>query len=384
MSGINKYVTETSQEIPIASVENGGTEKPVAKAKPRPKPTFYVDSCVDSISLTKMDGRWSRKIQPRLFWSVKIHDQITATWRFSSSRRWWSSKIWRLGRYVQGKVWWFFAMVNWSLTAFLAKGGPQKRFQYRLNPRSYIARQCTVAGCLRRVPLPHRERSRVVLHPVRIDSNRKTPRGTSSQCVFHSSEPDARQSRSGRNSIRSGPTHIRGVQKYVEISPTCSIKMQSEARSKKRIAVLSNPIASNCTFQHTTCDLYWESGKHEDWRGFILKFLTITKVTARRTYAKFAMWTSGSSQSGSEKIHRPSQRTKRQVQGNLFLTSRGYTSQATPEKVSDGSTGKLDAVTLITEFQVFLTQPSRKKTRIARKPSKDWFNSSRTTRTGTR
>ena len=33
--------------------------------------------------------------------------------------------------------------------------------------------------------------------------------------------------------------------------------------------------------------------------------------------------------------------------GNLFLTSRGYTSQATPEKVSDGSTGKLDAVTLI-------------------------------------
>ena len=35
-------MTETSEEIPIASVENGGTEKPVAKAKPRPKPTFYV------------------------------------------------------------------------------------------------------------------------------------------------------------------------------------------------------------------------------------------------------------------------------------------------------------------------------------------------------
>ena len=32
--------TETSEEFPIASVENGGTGKPVAKAKPRPKPTF--------------------------------------------------------------------------------------------------------------------------------------------------------------------------------------------------------------------------------------------------------------------------------------------------------------------------------------------------------
>ena len=48
------------------------------------------------------------------------------------------------------------------------------------------------------------------------------------------------------------------------------------------------------------------------------------------------------------------------------------------------STGKPVAVTLITEFQVYLTQPSRKKTRIAGKSSKDWFNSSRITRTGTR
>ena len=137
------------------------------------------------------------------------------------------------------------------MTAFLAKGGPQKRFQYRLNPRSYIARQCTVAECLRRVPLPHRERSRVVLHPVRIDSKRKTPRGTSNQCIFHSSEPDVRQSRSGRSSIRCGPTQIRGVQKYLESAPTYSILVQFEVRSKKSIAVLSNPIARNCTFQHT-------------------------------------------------------------------------------------------------------------------------------------
>ena len=40
VNGINKYVTETSEEIPVASVENRGTGKPVAKAKPRPKPTL--------------------------------------------------------------------------------------------------------------------------------------------------------------------------------------------------------------------------------------------------------------------------------------------------------------------------------------------------------
>ena len=39
VNGINKYVTETSEEIPVASVENRGTGKPVAKAEQRPKPT---------------------------------------------------------------------------------------------------------------------------------------------------------------------------------------------------------------------------------------------------------------------------------------------------------------------------------------------------------
>ena len=39
VNGMNKYVTETSEEIRTASVENRGTRKIVAKAKPRPKPT---------------------------------------------------------------------------------------------------------------------------------------------------------------------------------------------------------------------------------------------------------------------------------------------------------------------------------------------------------
>ena len=39
-----------------------------------------------------------------------------------------------------------------------------------------------------------------------------------------------------------------GVQKYLEISPKYRILVQSEARSKKRIAVPSNPIARNRPF----------------------------------------------------------------------------------------------------------------------------------------
>ena len=39
LKGINKHVTETAEEILIASFENRGTGKLVAKATPRPKPT---------------------------------------------------------------------------------------------------------------------------------------------------------------------------------------------------------------------------------------------------------------------------------------------------------------------------------------------------------
>ena len=40
VNGINKYVTETSEEIPVASVGDRCTGKLVAKARPRPTPTL--------------------------------------------------------------------------------------------------------------------------------------------------------------------------------------------------------------------------------------------------------------------------------------------------------------------------------------------------------
>ena len=43
--------------------------------------------------------------------------------------------------------------------------------------------------------------------------------------------------------------------KYLEIPLKYSALVQSEARSKKRISVLSNTVARNRSFQHTICDL---------------------------------------------------------------------------------------------------------------------------------
>ena len=54
MNGINKYVTETLEEIPVASVEKGGTGKFVAKAKPRPKPTFTLTP----VSIPYHERKW--------------------------------------------------------------------------------------------------------------------------------------------------------------------------------------------------------------------------------------------------------------------------------------------------------------------------------------
>ena len=120
---------------------------------------------------------------------------------------------------------------------------------------------------LRRLHLPHRERSRYALHhPGWIWFQEEVSKGQA-VCVFHSREPDVRQARSGRSSIRSGQTQNRGV--------------------------LSNTIARNRSFQHTVWDKDWESGIHEDRRGFILQSIPIHKVTARRAHAEFASWTSG-------------------------------------------------------------------------------------------
>ena len=67
MNGINKNVTETSEEIPVASVENRGFGKPVAKAKPQPKPTLTLSL----VSIPYRERKWidvdSRKFSQSCF-----------------------------------------------------------------------------------------------------------------------------------------------------------------------------------------------------------------------------------------------------------------------------------------------------------------------------
>ena len=62
VNGINKYVTETSQEILVASVENRGTEETCREGYTTTKADVNIVSCVYSLSWTKMD----RRCQPRL------------------------------------------------------------------------------------------------------------------------------------------------------------------------------------------------------------------------------------------------------------------------------------------------------------------------------
>ena len=54
VNGINKYETETSEEIPVESVELVRTGKPVAKAKPRPKPAVTLSP----VSFPVRERKW--------------------------------------------------------------------------------------------------------------------------------------------------------------------------------------------------------------------------------------------------------------------------------------------------------------------------------------
>ena len=113
--------------------------------------------------------------------------------RVSSSRRRWSSKIWRRGTNIYVRIWRHIALVNSSLDELLGKrrrskekvsvlleplliwtfpvfSGNSRTFR-RHSRWSYIAKQRTVTGRLRWVHLPRSERSRHALHhSVWIDS----------------------------------------------------------------------------------------------------------------------------------------------------------------------------------------------------------------------
>ena len=75
VNGINKYVTETSREIPDASVENRGTGKFVAKAKPRPTPTLTLSL----VSIRYRERTWIDIEECKMMYSYRMTSPITFT-----------------------------------------------------------------------------------------------------------------------------------------------------------------------------------------------------------------------------------------------------------------------------------------------------------------
>ena len=131
VNGINKYVTETSEEIPVASVENRGTGKLVAKAKPRPKPTLTLSP----VSIPYRERKWTdvdpRKFSQGCFFTIRllrhddtVHREDDGVVRFDDLAEKFKAT--------------FDGTSQWPIEAwitFLAKGGgPKKRCQYCLNP----------------------------------------------------------------------------------------------------------------------------------------------------------------------------------------------------------------------------------------------------------
>ena len=137
MNGINKYVTETSEEIFVTSVENRGTGKLVAKAKPRRKVTLTLSL----VSIPYRERKWI-DVEPGTYsqgcfevskFMIRLlrHDESVpreddGAVRFDDLAAKFKAK--------------FDGTSQWTTDAwitFLAKGGgPKKRFQYCLNPIS--------------------------------------------------------------------------------------------------------------------------------------------------------------------------------------------------------------------------------------------------------
>ena len=235
---------------------------------------------------------------------------------------------------------------------------------------SYSARQCTVAGWLRRVQSTTSGTLATCTPSSRKDwfQEEKVSKGTGSQC-FSQLKPDVRQSRSGRSSIRSGANpelRCTRIPRGVHQNTVCWRNLKLVQR--KGFAVLSNPIAAQSLF--STLYLRFVLRKwffYENWRGFVLaKYINHPRLPRVVPHGKFAIWTSRSFLIP-KREHPPTITANKACSTGKRVAHFSRTPVASiPKKVSEVSTGKPAAVTLITEFQVFLTQPSRKKTRIAK------------------
>ena len=134
VNGINKYVTETTEEIVAASVGDKSTGKLVAKARPRRTPTFTLSP----VSFPYRERKWidieSGKFSQGCF---EVSKFMIRKLRHDESVRREAVRFDVLAERFRSR---FASTSHWSVEAwisFLAKGGGQKkRFQYCLNPNS--------------------------------------------------------------------------------------------------------------------------------------------------------------------------------------------------------------------------------------------------------
>ena len=112
--------------------------------------------------------------------------------------------------------------------------------------------------------------------------------------------------------------------------------------------------------------LSWESGIHEDWRGFTAEFPNLQGY--RESYSRQIC-------NMDVRIFLiPKRENPRTIKTNTARSTRKLVAHISrthvasiSKKITVRSTRKLVAVTLTTEFKVYLTQQFRKKTLIAKK-----------------
>ena len=137
VNGINTHVTETSETISLESVEHRVTGKPVAKAKPQPKPTVTLSP----FSIPVRERNWI-DINPERYSQdcFEVSNFMIRLLRHDESVPREHDGAVRFDDLVEELKAKFDCTSQWSVDAritFLAKGGgPKKRFQCCWNPKS--------------------------------------------------------------------------------------------------------------------------------------------------------------------------------------------------------------------------------------------------------
>ena len=137
VNGINKYVTETSEEIPVESIELVRTGKLVAKAEPRPKPAVTLSPLSIPIRDRKLIDFNPETFNQGCFAVSKFMIRLL---RHEGTTLREDDGALRIDDLIEKFKVKFVGTSEWTVdawTAFLAKaGGPKKSFQCCLNPDS--------------------------------------------------------------------------------------------------------------------------------------------------------------------------------------------------------------------------------------------------------